>query len=59
MMLGQKLGYDTKQQRQGVELSGLRNDVLRGTRISEEKNQMFHNMMQYFHLQGPPYGPQW
>jgi len=48
----------TEQQRQGVELSGLRNDVLRGTRISEENNQILRNMMQHFHLQGPPYGPQ-
>ena len=48
----------TEQQRQGVELSGLRNDVLRGIRIFEENNQMLRNMMQHFHLQGPPYGPQ-
>ena len=48
----------TEQQRQGVELSGLRNDVLRGNRISEENNQMLRNMMQHLHLQGPPYGPQ-
>jgi len=45
-------------QRQGVELSGLINDVLRGNRISEENNQMLRTMMQHFHLQGPPYGPQ-
>ena len=48
----------TEQQRQGAELSGLRNDVLRGTRISEENYQMLRNMMQHFHLQDPPYGPQ-
>jgi len=48
----------TEQQRQGVELSGLRNDVLRGNRISEENNQMLRTMMQHFHLQGPPCGPQ-
>ena len=35
----------TEQQRQGVEITGLRNDVLR-------------NMMHHFHLKGPPYGPQ-
>jgi len=40
----------TDQQRQGVELSGLRNYVLRGTRIAEENNQMLRNMMQHFHL---------
>ena len=42
----------TEQQRQGVELSGLRNDVLRGNRIFEENNQMLRTMMQHFHLQG-------
>ncbi|KEH38107.1 hypothetical protein MTR_2g461420 [Medicago truncatula] len=41
----------TEQQRQGIELSGLRNDVLRGNRISEENNQMLRSMMQHFHLQ--------
>ena len=48
----------TEQQRQGVEITGLRNDVLRGNRINEENNQMLRNMMQHIHLQGPPYGPQ-
>ena len=48
----------TEQQRQGVEITGLRNDVLRGNRINEENNQMLRNMMQHLHLQGPPYGPQ-
>jgi len=48
----------TEQQRQGVELSGLRNDVLRGNRMTDENNQMLRNMMEHFHLQGPPYGTQ-
>ena len=48
----------TEQQRQGVEITGLQNDVLRGNRINEENNQMLQNMMQHLHLQGPPYGPQ-
>jgi len=48
----------TEQQRQGVEITGLRNDVLRGNRINEENNQMLQNMMQHLHIQGPPYGPQ-
>jgi len=48
----------TEQQRQGVEISGLRNDVQRGNRMIEENNQMLRNMMQHLHLQGPPYGPQ-
>jgi len=48
----------TEQQRQGVEMTGLRDDVLRGNRINEENNQMLRNMMQKLHLQGPPYGPQ-
>jgi len=30
----------TEQQRQGVEITRLRNDVLRGNRINEENNQM-------------------
>jgi gluconate kinase len=47
-----------EQQRQGVELSGLRNDVQRGNRITEENNEMLRRMMQRFHLQGPPYRPQ-
>jgi len=47
----------TEQQRQGVEMVGLRNDVQRGNRINEENNQMLRNMMQHIHLQGPPYGP--
>jgi len=48
----------TEQQRQGVEMTELRNDVLRGNHINEENNQMLRNMMKHFHLQGPPYGPQ-
>jgi len=48
----------TEQQRQGVAITGLRNDVLRGNRINEENNQMLRNMMQHLNLQGPPYGPQ-
>jgi len=48
----------TEQQRQGVEMAGLRNDVQKGNRINEENNQMLRNMMQHLHLQGPPYGPQ-
>jgi len=48
----------TEQQRQGVEITGLRNDVLRGNHINEENNQMLRNMMQHLHIQGPPYGPQ-
>ena len=48
----------TEQQRQGVEISGLWHDVLRGNRINDENNQMLWNMMQHLHLQGPPYGPQ-
>ena len=49
---------NTEQQRRSVKFSGLRNDDLRGNHISEENNQMFWNMMQQFHLQGPPYGTQ-
>jgi len=48
----------TKQQRQGVEISGLRNDVQRGDRVNDENNQMLRMMMQNFNLQGPSYGPQ-
>jgi len=48
----------TEQQRQGVELTGLRNDVQRGNRLSEENNEMLRRMMHHFHLQGPPYRPQ-
>ena len=48
----------TEQQRQGVEITGLRNDVLRGNHINEENNKMLRNMMQHLHFQGPPYGPQ-
>ena len=44
----------TEHQRQGVEMAGLRNDVLRGNRMTEENNQMPRNMMQHLHLQGPP-----
>jgi len=48
----------TEQQRQGVEMAGLRNDVQRGNRINEETNQMLRNMMQHLHLQGSPHRPQ-
>ena len=48
----------TDQQRQGVEMAGLRNDVQKGNRMTEENNQMLWNMMQLLHLKGPPYGPQ-
>jgi len=48
----------TEQQRQGVEMVGLSNDVQRSNRINEENNQMLRNMMQHLHLLGPPYGPQ-
>jgi len=48
----------TEQRRQGVEMTGLRNDVQRGNRMTEENNQMLWNMMQHLHLQGPPYRPQ-
>jgi gluconate kinase len=48
----------TEQQRQGVEISGLRNDVLRGNRMTEENNEILRRMMQHLHLHGPPYGPQ-
>jgi len=47
-----------EQQRQGVEMAGLRNNVQRGNRKNEDNNQMLRNMMQHLHLQGPPYGPQ-
>jgi len=48
----------TEQQRQNVEIYGLRNDVQRGNHMTKENNQMLRNMMQHLHLQGPPYGPQ-
>jgi hypothetical protein len=48
----------TEQQRQGVEISGIRNDVLRGNRVTEANNQMLRMMMQHLNLQGPLYGPQ-
>jgi hypothetical protein len=48
----------SEQQRQGVAISGLRNDVQRGNPITEENNQMLRMIMQHLHLQGPPYGPQ-
>ena len=44
----------SEQQRQGVEIFGLRNDVQRGNHITEENNQMFQNLMLHLHLQGPP-----
>jgi len=47
----------TEQQRQGVQMTELQNDVLRGNRVNVENNQILRNMMQHFHLQGPPYGP--
>jgi len=40
----------TEKQRQGVEISGLRNDVQRGSRVNDENNQMLWMMMQHFHL---------
>ena len=48
----------TEQQRQGVEISGLRNEVQRGTRVNDENNEMLRRMMQHLQLKGPPYGPQ-
>ena len=48
----------TKQQRQCVEISGLRNDVQRGNRMTEKNNQMLRWMRQHLNLQGPPQGPQ-
>ena len=48
----------TEQQKQGVEISRLRNDVQRGNQVNDENNQMLQMMMQHLHLQGPPYGPQ-
>jgi len=47
-----------EQQRQGVEISGLQNDVQRGNRMTDENNEMLLRMIQHFHLQGPHYGPQ-
>jgi len=47
-----------EQQKQDVEISGILNDVQKGNRMTEENNQMLRMMMQHFHLQGPPYGPQ-
>ena len=38
-----------EQQRQCVEMAGLRNDVQRGNRINEENNQMLWNMMQHLY----------
>jgi len=43
----------TEQQRQGVEISGLRNDVRRGNQVNDENNQILRMMMQHFNLQGP------
>jgi len=40
----------TEQERQGVEMTGLRNNVLRGNRTIDENNQILWNMMQHFHL---------
>jgi len=45
---------NTEQQRQGVEISGLQNDVRRGNQIHEENNRMLLRMMQHLNLQGPP-----
>ena len=42
----------TEKQRQGVEMAGLRNNVLRGNRINEENNQMPRNMIQHLLLHG-------
>jgi len=47
----------TEQQRQGVEISGLRG-VQRGNRMHEENNRMLLRMMQHLNLQDPPQGPQ-
>jgi hypothetical protein len=47
-----------EQQRQDVEISGLSNDGQRGSRLTQENNEMLRRMMQHLHLQGPPYGPQ-
>jgi len=49
---------NTEQQRQGVEILGLRGDVQRGNHITEENNQILMRMVQHLHIQGPPYGPQ-
>jgi len=51
-------GISTEQQRQGVEIFRLRNEVQRSNRLNDENNQMLQMMMQHLHLQGPPYGPQ-
>ena len=40
----------TEQQRQGVEITGLRNDVLRGNRINDENNRMLRHMLQHLNL---------
>jgi hypothetical protein len=48
----------TEQQWQGVEISGLQNEVQRGNRINDENNEMLRRMIQHLHLQSPPYGPQ-
>ena len=58
LMQTEVLRINTEQQRQGVQISGLRNDVLRGNRITKENNQMLRNMMQHLNLQSPPYGTQ-
>jgi glucokinase len=44
----------TEQQRQGIKLSGLWNDVQRGNRLTQENNEMLRRMMQHLHLHGPP-----
>jgi len=48
----------TEQQRQAVEITGLRNDVQRGNWVNDENNHMLWMMMQHLNLQGPPYRPQ-
>jgi len=48
----------TKQQRQDVEISRLRNDIQRGNRMHVENNRMLLRMMQHLNLEGPPYGAQ-
>jgi len=47
----------TEQQRQGVEIFGLRNDVQRGNRIHEENIRLLLRMTQHLNLQGAPQGP--
>jgi len=48
----------TEQQRQCVEILGLRGDVQRGNRLHEQNNKMLLRMMQHLNLQDSPQGPQ-